>query len=291
MEQVLAHMQEYFQNNLENGLLGLLVSALVIAAVAFVLLKLNKRLYKALLRRERANPTQLVLLRRIVKIVIIALAVACVLLQIKPFQSFVWSFLASSGIVVVVLGFAAQEAMGNLVSGIFISIFKPFKLNDRIKLPDKALEGYVEDISLRHTVIRTFENHRIVIPNSVMNTDMIENINFSDDKVCNYLDISVSYTADAQHAIQIVREEAEKHPACLDNRTEEERAAGGPKVQVRVVKLGEWSVDLRAYVWSADAGKGFAMLSDLRLAIKERFGQDGIELPYPYRNVILKREK
>ena len=66
-----------------------------------------------------------------------------------------------------------REATANLVSGVFISLFKPFGIGDRIKLSDKQIDGVVEDISLRHTIIRTFENTRIVVPNSVLNLSLI----------------------------------------------------------------------------------------------------------------------
>lgn len=61
-----------------------------------------------------------------------------------------------------------------------------------------GVTGIIEDISLRHTVIRNFENNRILIPNSKMNSEVVENTNFAEQIVSNFLDLSISYSADIE---------------------------------------------------------------------------------------------
>jgi len=92
------------------------------------------------------------------------------------------SFLAGAGILAVAVGFASQHALGNIISGVFIVIFKPFRVTDRVKL--RELTGVVEDITLRHTIIRDFENKRIIIPNFLISEEIIVNSNFEDDRIC-----------------------------------------------------------------------------------------------------------
>jgi len=70
--------------------------------------------------------------------------------------------LAGAGILAVAVGFASQAALSNIISGVFVVIFKPFRVGDRLKINE--LTGVVEDITLRHTVIRDLENKRIIIP-------------------------------------------------------------------------------------------------------------------------------
>ena len=94
-----------------------------------------------------------------------------------------------------------------MVSGMFLSFFRPFKIGDRINLMEKNIAGIVEDISLRHTVIRTFENNRVIVPNSVVNMEILENANFEEDKVCRFLDISVGYNSDIEKAMDIIAQQ------------------------------------------------------------------------------------
>jgi small-conductance mechanosensitive channel len=90
--------------------------------------------------------------------------------------------------------------------------------------------------------------------------------------------------------MKIMREESEKHPNCYDNRTEEEKKNKEPIVKVRVIGFGNSSVNLRAWVWSEDAGKGFVMACDLNKSIKERFDKEGVEIPFPYRTIVYKKD-
>lgn len=175
-------MQQFIEKLSQFAVSSKFIGSIIILALTFLVTKLVSKLFKMMIKKGRVNVTHLTFLRRIVISVLWVLGVSGVLLQFEPFQKFVMSFLASSGILAVILGFAAQEAVGNLVSGMFISLFKPFELGDRIRIPSENIEGFVEDISLRHTVIRTFENSRIIVPNSIMNKAVLENVNFSESK-------------------------------------------------------------------------------------------------------------
>ena len=262
--------------------------AFIITSVIILLLSAGvTRLVVKVLKKYHVN----VFAIRIIKILLYTFATLAIAMQIIPLQQFALSVLAGGSVLVVVLGFAGQEAMSNVVSGMFIAVFKPFTTGDFIKIPSQGITGTVEDISLRHTVIKTVENSRTIIPNSVMNSSTIENVNFSDLRHCGFLDIGISYTADIDHAKRIMTDEITKHASYLDVRTEEERFAGAPAVVIRCTNLGDFSVDLRAVIWTKDFGTNVAMLSDLRQSIKKRFDAEGIEIPYPYRTVVLKKDE
>ena len=284
-------LQNFSDHFFENGALSALIATMVIVVLALVVLRVVHRIFNSLVEKERIDATAAAFIRRIFSIVIWILAIAGIAMQIKPFRQFVVSFLASSGIIVVVLTFAAKEAMGNVVSGMFLSFFRPFKIGDRINLMEKNIAGIVEDISLRHTVIRTFENNRVIVPNSVVNMEILENANFEEDKVCRFLDISVGYNSDIEKAMDIIAQQVRSHKNFYDNRSQEEIEAGAKDVAVRVLRLGSFSVDLRATVWAKSAGQAYDMCCDLNLSIKKRFDEEGIEIPYPYQNVIVKKEQ
>ena len=199
------------------------------------------------------------------------------------------SIFASAGILAVIIGFASQQAFANVVSGIFIVIFKPFRVGDNVKIGSET-QGIIEDITLRHTVIRDFKNKRVIIPNSIINNETIENSSYGDKKICKWFEVGISYDADIDRAMKIIQLEAKKHPDFYDNRTAEQKEAGKPAIDVRVINLGDFAVTLRAYIWAKSPGAGFRISTDLNKKIKERFDEEGIEIPFPYRTVVYKKD-
>ena len=201
------------------------------------------------------------------------------------------TLLAGSGIVAVVVGLAAQDSFGNLFSGLFISLFRPFEIGDRVKLVNSGITGYIEDITLRHTVILTFiNNSRVIIPNSTINSEIIENSNFKSTIASNFVDVSISYESDLQLAIKLLAEAIGSHELYLDRRTPEQIAAGTAKVTVMVQGLGESGINLRAQMWTRTVDENFRACSDVRIRIMEEFHEYGIEIPYN-RVVILDGHK
>lgn len=194
------------------------------------------------------------------------------------------SMLASAGILAVVVGFAAQQALSNIVSGAFIVMFKPYRIDDRITVRD-TLTGIVEDINLRHTIIRNFENQRIIIPNSIISNEVLVNSNFTDDKLCRFIDVGISYSSDIDKAKAIMAEEIENHPNNIDVRTPEDVENNVPRVTVRVILLGESSVNLRGWAWAGNPPDAFVMQCDLLESIKKRFDREGIVIPFPQRTL------
>ncbi len=207
---------------------------------------------------------------------------------IEPLRNLSLSLFAGSGILAVVIGFASQHSLANIVSGIFITIFKPFKVDDRVKLVSQNISGVVEDITLRHTIIRTFENKRVVVPNVIISTEVIENSNIVDEKICRFIEIGISYDSDIDKATKIMQTLALHHPDILDVRTEDEKKSNQPIVLTRVLGFGDSCVNLRAWVWAKDQATGFAMGCDLNKSIKMAFDKEGIVIPYPQRDIHIK---
>ena len=285
---------EFIRNMIEvistDKLLNIGVTAVIVFVLTLIILKCNKLVFKGIVKRSgKDNDLHITFLKRIIDGIIIILGVYAVCNKIEFLKTYVLSIIASSSLLVVVLGFAAQESLANVINGTFISVFKPFNVGDRVKLVSLNLVGVVEDITLRHTVIKTFENSRLLIPNSIMNKEVIENTNFADETVCNFLDVSVAYDADVDKAIEIIQELVREHKFFYDSRTAEDKAEGKPDVIVRVRTLGATSVDLRANIWTKTIGENFEMCSDLRREVLKKFSEEGIEIPYPYTNVIVKQ--
>lgn len=268
----------------------LLLKIIVILAGAFLM----ERLLFLLIRRAykqgeqgREDATRYRFLKNALRFIVGTVAVGLVIYVIPSLKHFAVTLLAGAGILVAILGLATQRAFSNIISGIFIVSFKPFRVGDMVEI---SLEhrGVVEDITLRHTVIRNWENRRVIIPNAVISDATIINSTIEDEATCQWVEIGISYESDLDKAMSIMQQESELHPNCIDRRTAEELDSGFPKVSVRLVKIAESSLVLRAYVWAADPVLARVMHFELNRSIKLRFDREGIDIPYPHRTITFK---
>lgn len=199
--------------------------------------------------------------------------------QIPQLNNVTNTLIAGSGIAALAISLAAQESLNNIVSGAFIALFKPFKVGDRITLVKNDITGTVEDITLRHTILKTYNNSRLVVPNATMNQEMLQNSNLIDSRVSAFLDVYVSYESDLNKAIEIMADVVGNHPYYIDVRTDEEMQVK-PKVEVQVREFGEYSILMRANMWTTTVKENFEACSDARIKIKEQFIASGISFPY-----------
>lgn len=269
-----------------------LLYALLLLVGAIVLNKLLRHLFSKYLVESstelRVDKTRYLFLKNALSLIIFSIAAGLIVYAVPALKNISLTLFASAGIFAAILGFASQQAFSNIVGGIFIVIFKPFRVGDWINVGER-FDGVVEDITLRHVVINNFENKRIIIPNSIISSDTIINRNINDQKVCEFAEYPISFESNTEKAISIIREEALNHPNILDNRNQEERALNAPIVYVRMVKWEESGVLLRAYLWSKEPIEGVLMKYDLNKSIKARFmAEPDIEIPYPHRTVWMK---
>ena len=158
---------------LATSILGI-IAALTLLVIS---LRLTKRLFRRAERRLQANGrdvTSLRFLRYLVKALLYIVCLAGALQNVPGLDSVMASLLAGSGIAAIVVGFASQQALSNIVSGMVLLIFRPFKAGDRVCYHGPDLIGVIEEIGLRHTVIRSETGSEILIPNSLMNSHIIE---------------------------------------------------------------------------------------------------------------------
>lgn len=191
------------------------------------------------------------------------------------------ALLASGSIVAVVVGFAAQDTLGNVAGGVMILFFKPFIIGDFVRYVDSNVSGVIEEITLRHTAIRTPENKRIIIPNGTINSAVIENANYADKRICELFNVGITYESDMEKAIEILRDEVMRQPLHLDVRTPEEKLTQ-PEVKVEVVELADSAVILRAWLWAEDQAAATALKFALNRSVKNRFDAENIEFAYPH---------
>ena len=172
-----------------------------------------------------------------------------------------------------ILGFALQDTLGNLASGLMIMILKPFDTGDYIEVGTAS--GFVDEMSVVSTQIRTFDNQIIVVPNSKIWGDIITNVSASAERRVDLV-FGIAYSDNASDAIAVLKSLVEAHPMCLKE----------PEPEIFVGALGDSSVNIYCRPWTK-SDDYWTVYWDLTGQAKERFDQEGISIPFPQRDVHL----
>ncbi|MDS0297280.1 mechanosensitive ion channel family protein [Halogeometricum sp. S1BR25-6] len=203
--------------------------------------------------------------------VVLAIAIA---FTVAGFGQVIAAFATLAGALALALGFAAQDLLSNFVAGVFILKDKPFEVGDWIEWND--MSGRVEDIDLRVSRVKTFDNERITVPNSELADNAVKNP-VAYDKLRQKFVFGIGYDDDIDHARSVIVEEAETNPDILDD----------PAPDVRVTELADSYVGLQSRFWISDPGRSdfVRIRSDFVQAVKERLDAETIDMPYPYRQL------
>lgn len=271
---------------LNSNLIGILSKIISMIIVYLILLHICNKIFKVVIKKN--NNIQLKFIRSITKAVISVIFVFALGMLFESTRELSKMMLQSSALFVGIAGFAAQQVLADVISGMMISWTKPFNIGERVTLKDKDITGVVEDITIRHTVIKTFHNSKLIIPNSVINKEILENSNFNSEFIGNYLEIGVAYESDIDRAIEIMEEVISKNDKVIDTR---EDKTVGKAVNILVKELGESGVILKTTVWTKDTNDNFLACSEIRLAIKKAFEKNNIEIPYNKLDVHLKNKE
>jgi len=269
----------------------LIVITLVIAWVISIFLRKTIDYFISKNSKQlNADPTNFIFIKNSISFICYSIAVFWIFSKIPYFKNLGAALFAGAGVMAAVIGLASQKAFSNIIGGIFLLIFKPFRVGDRVEIAS-GRRGIVEEITLRHTVIRDYEFRRIVIPNSHMSDDTIINSSITDSKIRKQIDIGVSYDSDLDLAEKIIREVISTDPLFIDNRSKMEKEMGQPLIPIKLTSLGDYSINLRAYVWTNDFDAANELHWGSLRKIKDKFDQEGVEIPYPYRTIVFKDEK
>jgi len=262
---------------------------IVIILFAYVVGKLLSLLIRRYIRKSahvlNVDPTNYAFIQNAVSFFVFIFAVLFVFSRIPQLHALGKTLFAGAGILAAIIGFASQEAFSNIISGVFMVIFKPFSVGDHIKLLSNNQVGVVEDITIRHTILKSIENRRIVIPNSVISREAILNSTLKDARILFHLEVMVVYETDIDSLLNILKEVAQKHPDFIDARSAKEKEMGKELVVAKVVALEDIGIRCRAYVSAKDNETAFEMKCDLLKAVKERLDKEGIEIAHAQKAV------
>lgn len=190
------------------------------------------------------------------------------------------TFNVLAGAIGIGVGFGLQNVVSNFFSGLIIMFERPIKVGDRIEVDD--VEGDVIEIGARATTVLTNDNIAIIVPNSKFITENVVNWEYNDNRVRFRIPVGVAYGSDARKVEKLLLEVARENSDVLDD----------PAPVVRLMEFGDSSLNMELRVWSSSLvhRKG-RLTSALNFAIYEKFGEHGIEIPFPQRDLHFKGGK
>ncbi|MHB8764020.1 MAG: mechanosensitive ion channel family protein [Deferrisomatales bacterium] len=174
------------------------------------------------------------------------------------------------------VGFGLQNIVNNFVSGLILLFERPIKVGDLVQLGDQW--GTVEKLGLRATVVRTFDQSEVIVPNSTLISGSVTNWTLTDRHTRLVVLVGIAYGSDVPLAMKILQEVGAAHPQVLAE----------PAPQVLFMAFGASSLDFELRVWLADVDKRFPVRSDLHQAIDRRFREAGVEISFPQRDLHLR---
>ena len=252
----------------------ILIAVAIVASTAIAYVKNRTRLRSSMHWKY---------LLQLIQLLIVLLCVAEIVHTVRPTVDIRSILLGGSALIVAILGFAAQPAISDIVCGLLISIHKPFEIGDRIVM-DGMTPGKVADITLRHTVIAIYDNLRIIIPNSQLNSRIVTNTSYRMKDRCGiHLKFSVSYDTDVQKAMDVIRDCVAASPYTLSVEKDGIVEDSGP---VYFFEFGSSALILETTIWVARETEGGKAVTDVNTRVLNGFRKYGIEIPYAYVNVM-----
>ncbi|MEZ4599923.1 MAG: mechanosensitive ion channel family protein [Syntrophotaleaceae bacterium] len=268
-------MKEIWQNLMEGfgpqtiarflrDILPDIATALIIFTVFLTLWMILERALKTVFHRVRLDPTLASFIRAMTKTIILTIGL---LTAVKELGFDITSILASLGVAGLTVGFAARDALSNIISGLFIFWDRPFVLGDLIELDE--FYGRVEDITLRSTRIVTPDGKMLAIPNTkVINSTVSSYTNFPFLRL--EIDISVGVGEDFARLRRIFQQVI----------AGDDRYLQQPAPEMVIEILGNFNVTVRFLVWIGDEKMHIPMRYELREKLFEGLRSAGVEMPF-----------
>jgi small-conductance mechanosensitive channel len=177
------------------------------------------------------------------------------------------------GLLSVGIGFGLQNVTSNFVAGLILLFERPIKVGDRITVGDT--EGDVVEINIRSTTIRSLNNIAIIVPNSEFVSSTVINWTYADQRIRLEIDVGVSYSSDLDTVLRSLQEVAEEQPEVLTDPVPEVLHAG----------FGDSSWNMRLRAWIGNPKRHPQIRSALNCAIVRKFRENGVEIPFPQRDL------
>ena len=269
----------------ENGILGFLITFLITVVIAKIFTTILEKLVDHAMKKDARASMPFKYLLKIIRTVIYVIAVFAILMNVKPLQSISTAILGATSVMTVVVGLAAQETFGNFIAGFFIVIYQPFHVGDMVNLPEKNISGTVIEITFRHTILNTIENTKIIVPNSTMNSAIVEDKAFGQKTYIRYLFLSVAYNTDIDKLERVITDVVINTDGVIDTRSVEAQEKNLP-INITVNEFLDSGIQIRFPFTTKSLGKSVETASKIRKSLLVAFRENEIEIPYQKIQII-----
>jgi small conductance mechanosensitive channel len=247
-----------------------IVAALVILVIGIWAARIIRKYIGKALQKRNIDKTLITFLLNLLYFLLLTVVVLASLGQLGIETT---SFIAILGAAGLAVGLALQGSLANFASGVLLIIFRPFEVEDFVKIADE--EGFVEKIHIFTTQIKTFDNRTIIIPNSTVTSGKIINYTSKDIRRVD-LSIGISYGDNIKTAINAIMALCSSHPKVLQD----------PAPYVGVVEYGDSSINLTVRPW-CKTGDYWDVFFEINKQMKSALDEKGITIPFPQRDVHL----
>lgn len=256
------------------GLCGNLLAAGIIILCGWWLAKLAAKLAKRAVKKSRADPLVAGFIGSVVRVLILLMAAVSAVAQLKIN---ITSIVAALGAAGLTASFALQGSLSNFVSGVQIIFTKPFKMGDYLAFG--GYEGTVKRIEVLYTILATFDNKEVIVPNSKITGDVVVNFTTNGTRRLD-LNYPISYQADLQKGKEVLARLAEK----------DDRVLKDPAPIIAVGELKDSGVTLVMKLWCRQE-EYWNLYFAMQEAVKLSFDREGVEIPYPQLDVHMREGK
>lgn len=240
--------------------------------IGYIIIQISVLLVKRLFWKHMTMQWKMLINKGIIYAgIIIILFMILEILEVK-----IKALLGAAGIIGVVVGFASQTSIGNIISGLFLVTEKSFEVGDLIRVGDKM--GNVYSIDLLSVKLKTLDNLLIRIPNQTLISTEITNITRFPIRRMD-INVGVAYKEDLKKVMDILKELASENKDILDN----------PEPLILIKDFGESSIDFLYGLWF-EKSNYLKVRNSIIMSIKERFDKEGIEIPFPHRTIYVGEE-
>lgn len=231
---------------------------------------LSRKLLEKILTRMQVEEGTRYTMRRVVEYV-------CILIgAIIAFQSIginLSGLAVIFGLLSVGVGFGLQNVTSNFVAGLILLFERPIKVGDRVTVGE--VEGDIMEINMRSTTVRSLNNIAIIVPNSDFVSSKVINWSHGDPKIRLDIDVGVSYSSDLDTVLRALKEVAWENTEVLDD----------PEPDVHLLEFGDSAWIMKLRVWLGNPKRHPVVRSDLNCAIVHKFEKNGIQIPFPQRDL------
>lgn len=252
------------------------LTVLLILLITYIFIRI---LQKIIRRREKIKLFDPGRSHAILQIIKYILWITAIVISLQTLGIKLTLLLAGSAAILVGLGLGLQQIFQDIMSGITILFEGTLKVGDIVEIQDDIV-GRVIEIGLRTSKIETRDNIMMVVPNSKFVTDIVINWSHMEKRTRFHINVGVAYGSDVEKVTRILLECADRH----------EKISRTTKPFVRFKDFGDSSLDFQLFFWTTETFQAENIKSEIRYEIDKLFRQEGVQIPFPQRDVYIKSQ-